>query len=117
MNEKQPSQGRQEPLAAAGAQPAPRPPEPNRRLQAYTGGILAGIAIGVGLAVVMHAIEQRTPGSGHGITGNVVLVVFIGLVIGLGLGMGFDAAVPETTGDSAALRHATPADQPPAPAA
>ena len=106
MNEKQPSQGGQVPLATAGAQPAPRPLLPDRRrAQAWLGGMLAGIAIGVGLAVVMHVIEQLSPnsaancgvGCGYGIGGSVVLAVFLGLIIGLGLGMGFAAAVPATT--------------------
>jgi formate/nitrite transporter FocA (FNT family) len=97
----------------------------DRRVQAFWGGMLAGLAIGVGLAVVMHVIEQMSPtsaancgvGCGRGITGNVVLVVFLGLVIGLGLGMGLSAAVPEKAVDSAAPRNATPADQPPTPSA
>jgi hypothetical protein len=65
--------------------------------------MLAGIAIGAGLAVVMRVIEQLSPTSaancgvrcGRGITDNVLLVVLIGLIIGLGLGMGFAAAVPD----------------------
>ena len=64
--------------------------------------MLAGLAIGVGLAAVMHVMEELSPssaancgvGCGKGITGSAVLVVFLGLIIGLGLGMGFAAAVP-----------------------
>ena len=108
MNEKQPPQDGQEPLATAGAQPAPRPPPPDRRLvQAWVGGMLAGIAIGFGLAVVMYVMEHLSPnsaancgvGCGYGIRGSVVLVVLLGLIIGLGLGMGFAAAVPERTAE------------------
>jgi len=103
MNEKQPSPGGQEPPAAAGAQPAPR--QPNRKLQAFTGGMLAGIAIGAGLAVVLYVIAQLSPissancgsGCGYDISGSVTLVLILGLIIGLGLGMGLAAAVPERT--------------------
>jgi hypothetical protein len=117
MNEKQPSQGGQEPPAAAGAQPAPRPVLPlNRRSQAYWGGMLAGMAIAIGLAVVMSVSQRESP-SGYSIGGSVLLVLFLGLLIGCGLGMGLAAAVPERTADSAAPRHATPADQPPPPSA
>jgi hypothetical protein len=106
MNEKQPSRGGQEPPAAAGAQPAPSwPPPPNRRLQAFTGGMLAGIALGGGLAVVLYVIKKLSPnsaaacgtGCGYGIGGSVTLVLFLGVIIGLGLGIGFAAAVPERT--------------------
>lgn len=98
--------------------------QPDRRVQAFSGGMLAGLAIGGGLAIAMYVIEQMSPtsaancgvGCGRGITGYVVLVLCIGLVIGIGLGMGFSAAVPQTA-DSAAPRHATPADQPPTPSA
>jgi hypothetical protein len=70
--------------------------------------MLAGLAIGAGLAAVMHVMEELSPssaancgvGCGKGITGSVVLVVFLGLIIGLGLGMGFAAAVPERTAES-----------------
>ena len=64
MNEKQPPQAGQDPLAIAGAQPSPVPSLPDpRRAQAWWGGMLAGIAIGVGLAVVMHVIEKLSPNS------------------------------------------------------
>lgn len=37
-----------------------------------------------------------------------LLVLFLGLIIGSGLGMGLAAAVPERPADSAAPDHATP---------
>lgn len=121
MNEPQPSQGGQDPPAASGGQAAPRPPAPkpvpppNRRGQAFWGGMLAGMAIAIALAVVMHVIQQASPNGSHppcegngcpgySIHGSVLLVLFLGLIIGLGLGIGLAAAVPETTADSAALR-------------
>jgi hypothetical protein len=130
MNEQQPSQGRQEPLAAAGAQPAPRPPLPrNRKVVAFWAGMLAGIGIAIGLAVVMHVIQQASPNganapcsgygcAGYSIQGSVALVLFlVGPIIGLGLGMGLAAAVPERTADSAVPHRAARADQPPVPSA
>jgi hypothetical protein len=116
MNDKQPSQGAQKPPAAADVQPAPRAPRPpDRWLQAFWGGLLAGSAIAIALAVVMRVIQQASP-NGFSIRGSVLVVLFLGLVIGGGLGLGLAAAVPDRTADSAAPRHATPADQPPAPA-
>jgi hypothetical protein len=106
MSEKRPFQNGQESLPAAGTQAPPRLLLPNRRrAEAWWGGMMAGIAIGAGLAVVMHVMEKLSPssaancgvGCGYGISGGVVLVMFLGPIIGLGLGMGFAAAVPETT--------------------
>lgn len=114
MNDKQPSEGGQEPPAAAGAKPAQGPPLLERNRQAFWGGMMAGMAIAVALAVVMHVIQQMSP-NGYGIGGSVLLVLFLGLFIGTGLGMGFTAAVPERHADPAEHRHETPADQPPAP--
>jgi hypothetical protein len=126
MNEKQPSQSGREPPAALGAQPAPLPFLLDRRRQAFWGGMLAGISIGIGLAIVLHVTQEGSPNGGYppcagdgcpgySIGGTVLLVLFLGLMTGLGLGIGFAAAVPDRTADSAAPRHATPADQPPAP--
>jgi hypothetical protein len=130
MNEKQPSQGGQEPPAAAGAQPAPRALLPlDRRGQAFWGGMLAGMAIAVGLAVVMHVIQQASPNGGYApctgvgcpgysIADSMLLVlIVVGPIIGFGLGMGLRAVVPEGTVDSAAPHRATPADQPSVPSA
>jgi predicted lipid-binding transport protein (Tim44 family) len=96
---------------------APRPPTPpDRRGQAYVGGLIAGMGIAIALAVVMHVIQQQTP-SGFGIGRSVLLVLLLGLMIGLGLGTGMAAAVPDRPGDSAPPHHATPTDQPPVPSA
>jgi hypothetical protein len=128
MNEKKLSQGGQEPPAAAGAQPAPIPLLPlDRRGQAFWGGMLAGIAIAIGLAVVMHVIQQASPNGayapctgvgcpGYSIADSMILVlIVVGPIIGFGLGMGLRAVVPEGTAGSAAPHQATTADQPPAP--
>lgn len=88
---------------------APRQPLPPDRSQAYAGGLIAGMGIAIGLAVVMHVVQQQSP-NGSGIGASVLLVLFLGLVIGLGLGMGMAAAVPGNTADSAAPHHATPTD-------
>jgi hypothetical protein len=78
------------------------------------------VAIAIALAVVMHVIQQLSPGnppcsgvgcSADSISGYVVLVLVLGLAIGLGLGFGLAAAVPDETADSAAPHHATPADR------
>jgi MFS superfamily sulfate permease-like transporter len=90
--------------------------------------MLAGIAIAVALAAVMHVIQQASPNGGappcqgvgcpgYSIRNSVLLVLFLGLIIGLGLGIGLAAAVPERTVDSAAPHRATPTDQPPVPSA
>ena len=89
---------------------------PDRKSQAFGGGMLAGMAIAIALAVVMHVVQQASP-NGFSIGGSVLLVLFLGLIIVSGLGMGLAAAVPEMTADYAAPHHATPADQPPAPSA
>jgi predicted lipid-binding transport protein (Tim44 family) len=89
----------------------------DRRRQAWGGGMLAGIAIALGLAVVMHVIQQVSPNSVYSIRDSVLLVVLIGLVIGLGLAIGFSAAVPDGIADPAEPSRAMPADQPSAPSA
>jgi hypothetical protein len=115
MNEP-PPQDSHEPAAAPDSQPAPRPPlPPDRRAQALFSGVLAGIGIAIGLAVVMHVIQEASPiGYGINIDESVFLVLLLaGPVIGLGLGMGLAAVVPDRTADVAASHHATPTDQPP----
>jgi len=97
MSEKQRSQGGQESVAAAfGAAgssggwdslmaglPASGPPLRDRRRRAWFGGMLAGIAVAIGLALVMHVIQQASPnGSYFSITGSVLLVLLLGLIIG-----------------------------------
>jgi hypothetical protein len=78
--------------------------------------MLAGMAIAIGLAAVMHVIQQASPnGFSFSIVRSVLLVLFLGLIIGCGLGMGLAASVPERT--AAAFRDVTPTDQPPAPSA
>jgi hypothetical protein len=90
--------------------------------------MLAGIAVAVALAVVMHVIQQASPNGGlppcagvgcggYSIHASVLVVLLLGPVIGLGLGIGLAAGVPERTADTAASHHATPGDQPPAPSA
>jgi hypothetical protein len=114
MNEQQSSNGGQAP--AASSPPAPRPAQPSRTALAFYGGMLAGIAIAIALAIVMHVIQRLSPGnppcSGYGcdngIGGDVFLVLLLGPVIGLGLGIGFGAAVPESTPDAAASAHQAP---------
>jgi hypothetical protein len=120
MNEQQPSQGSQEPAAAANAQPVPTQPlPPDRKAQAFCWGMLAGIGIAIGLAIVMHVIQQASSiGYGMNIDGSVFLVLLVvGPVIGLGLGMGLAAVVHEPTADVAVLHPAAPADRPPVPSA
>ena len=115
MSEKQPSQGGQESAAAAfdaagssggwdsvmaGLPPSGRPLR-DRRQRAWFGGMLAGIAIGIGLALVMRVIQQASPnGAYFSITDSVLLVLLVGLIIGLGLGMGFAAAVADGTAEA-----------------
>ncbi len=117
MNEQQPSPGDQAPAASGGPAPSgptPKPPlPPNRKSQAFWGGMLAGVAIAIALAVVMHVIQQASPNGGYpacvgtgcpgySIGGSVAVVLLLGLLIGLGLGTGLAAAVPERTPDFAA---------------
>lgn len=95
---------------------AKKPPDPH--VQAFSGGMLAGIGIAIGLALVMHVIQETsTIGYDVSLNWSVFGVLLLGLIIGAGLGLGFLAAVPPGTADSAAPGHATPADQPPAPSA
>lgn len=124
MSEKQPSEGGQEQPPASGARSADwTPPPRDLRERAFMGGMLAGVALGIGLAVVVHVIRQASSGcQGYGcasvpIGGSEFLVLFLGLVIGLGLGIGLVAVVPQKTADSTSPRRATPADQPSAPSA
>jgi hypothetical protein len=91
---------------------------PDRHVQAFSGGMLAGIGIAIGLALVMHVIQETsTIGYEVSLDWSVFGVLFLGLIIGAGLGLGFLAAVPDRTTDSAAPGQGTPADQPPAPSA
>jgi hypothetical protein len=115
MNEKQPSEGGPESVAAAFAaagssggwdslmagQRALGPPLRDRRRRAWFGGMLAGVAIAIGLALVMHVIQQASPNGAYlSITGSVLLVLLVGLIIGLGLGMGLAAAVADGTAEA-----------------
>ena len=114
MNEQQPSHGGQAP--AASSPPTPRPAQPNPTALAFWGGMLAGIAIAIALAIVLHVIQRLSPGnppcSGYGcdngIGGDVFLVLLLGPVIGLGLGIGFGAAVPERSPDAEASAPQAP---------
>ncbi|MGO8958964.1 MAG: hypothetical protein ACLQFR_16570 [Streptosporangiaceae bacterium] len=121
MNEQQPSEDGQESTAAAGAQPAPSPPPrqpipPDRKAQAFWGGMLAGMGIALGLAFVMHVIQQASTNYGMNLDGSLTLLLLLaGPIIGLGLGIGLAAAVPEKTANSAVPHHAAPTDQPPVP--
>jgi hypothetical protein len=109
-----PEQYPSQPGTTSGA--AKRPPD--RHVQAFSGGMLAGIGIAIGLALVMHVVQETsTIGYAVNLDSSVFGVLFLGLIIGGGLGLGFLAAVPDRTADSAAPGHATPADQPPAPSA
>jgi hypothetical protein len=66
MIEEQPSQEGLEPSAVAGAQPAPGQPQlQDPKVHAFGGGMLAGIAIGIALAVVLHVIQQASPNGGE----------------------------------------------------
>ena len=85
--------------------------------------MVAGIGLAGALAVVMHVIQQES-GSGYSIGGSVLLVLFLGLIIGSALGIGLAAAVPEGaaavpegTAASAAPHPAASTDQPPPPSA
>jgi hypothetical protein len=112
MNQQQHSQGGQEPPAALRGQPPPRLLDP--WTQAFWGGMAAGMAIAIGMIVVMHVIQQESS-AGFGIGGSVLLVLFLGLIIGSGLGLGLAAAVPEKSADSAVPHSSAPTVQPPAP--
>jgi hypothetical protein len=101
MTEKELSQDGLEPSAASGAHPADwTPPPRDLRLQAFWGGMLAGVALGLALAAVMYVVQHASPKCvtdgcpGDSIGGNVVLVLFLGLVIGFGLGIGLAAVAP-----------------------
>jgi hypothetical protein len=60
------------------------------------GGVLAGMGAGIGLAIVLYAIEQVNPASfPSGIDGLVVVVLLIGPLIGLGLGMMAAGLIPD----------------------
>ena len=115
MSEKQPSEAGQKSVVAAfsaasspggwdslmAGQRASGPPLRDRRRRAWFGGMLAGIAIAIGLALVMHVIQQASPnGAYFSITGSVLLVLLVGLIIGLGLGMGLSAAVAAGTAEA-----------------
>ena len=123
MNEQQPAQGGQESAAVSVARPAPSPSPPrqplppDRKAQAFFGGLLAGIGIAIGLAIVMHVIQMASPiGYGINLDGSIALVLLLaGPIIGLGLGFGLAAAAPGFPAVPAAPPPATPMDQPPAP--
>jgi hypothetical protein len=119
----QPSQGAQ-PSSAAGAQPGPGSLPalpPNRKAQAFWGGMLAGMGVAIGLAFVMHVVQQASPiGYEMNINGSVWLVLLVaGPIIGLGLGSGLAASAPEMkkAADSATPPRARPTDQPSDPSA
>jgi hypothetical protein len=124
MTEQQPAQGGQESAAASGAQSAPSTPArrspipPDRKAQAFWGGMLAGMGIAVGLATVMHVIQQASP-IGHGINtdGSIVLVLILGPIIGFGLGFGLAAAAPDFPAVTAVPSQERPSDQLPGPSA
>ncbi len=75
---------------------------------------MAGIGIAIGLAIVMHVIQQASPlGPQINLNPSVVLVLLVaGPIIGIGLGIGLAAAAPATA-KPAAPRPATPTEQPP----
>jgi hypothetical protein len=124
MNEQQPAQSGQDAAASPGAQTAPSPPPsgplpPDRKAQAFAGGMLAGIGIAIGLAIVMHVIQQASPiGPEINTSASVALVLLVvGPIIGLGLGLGLAATASDFRAVSPEPPAAAPTDQPPLPSA
>jgi hypothetical protein len=97
MTEQQPPAGSPEPAATI-ARPAARVArdEVGRRHQVIWSSLLAGLGLGMAVALVMHVVQVASPiGYGMNIDGAVVVAVLIaGPIFGLGIGMALAALIP-----------------------
>ena len=117
MDEQQPAEGSLGPASAATGQPAAAsaPDHSDRRGEVVVGGLLAGLGLGVALALLMHVVQEASP-IGINIDGSVALELIVaGPLFGLGLAMAVAALVPSARESSppASAGPANPADHPP----
>lgn len=103
MDEQQPAEGIRGPVSAATAQPvAAGLAEADRKGRVIVGSMLAGLGLGIAVALLMHVVQQVSPdGSGVNIDGSVLIAVLVaGPVFGLGMAVALAAVIPSASTDS-----------------